>query len=331
METSTATAAGEARLIGLDWGESTLRAWLFDGEGAAIARASAPSGVFALPGRGAYRPAFETLCAPWLAACPGLPVIACGLVGGRDGWCESGWASAPASLEDLAARLHAHDGEAGRTFRVVPGVLARGEVDSTDTMRGEETRVFGAMQPWLREHPHDRGHDDALFLLPGTHSRWVEVRQRRIVALRSYLTGELHALLTGGSSLSRLAAAPAEGDAAQQADALRAFDEGIDLAARSPAALSHLLYTARSRGLAGQLEPHALAAFASGLLIAAELADALRWRSKRLPLTIVGTSGLAARYAHALARLGETARVAQGEPAAEGLFAIARAAGLVSG
>jgi 2-dehydro-3-deoxygalactonokinase len=303
-------------LIGLDWGSTSLRAWLLAADGRILARREAPAGVLTIAD-GRFRQAWEALCADWLDTAPVPPVIACGMIGSREGWREAARLRTPAGLEALADRLTAVDDLAGLPFRIVPGLVARGQVDSPDLMRGGETLVFGA----LRER-------DGLFVLPGMHCRWVEVRDRRIVAFRTYMTGELYALLYRHSTLARMCGDP-DDTPEHQAEALRAFDEGVDHAGAQPASLAHLLFTARTEGLLGGLAAHQLPAYLSGLLIGAEIRDASTWSPHDLAPTLVARSALAARYARARHRLGLRGTVAGADSAADGLHAIARIAGLL--
>lgn len=305
-----------ASLIGLDWGSSSLRAWLIGAGGAVLARGESAAGVSTIAD-GRFLEAFEALCGEWLLREPTLPVIACGMVGSRDGWREAGRVRTPAGLDALAQRLAAFDDLAGRPFRVVPGLVARGEIDSPDLMRGGETQVFGAL----------RGRD-GMFVLPGTHCRWVEVRDRRIVAFRTYMTGEIYSLMCERSTLARMCGDP-DDSPDHQAEALRAFDEGVDHAGAQPGSLTHLLFTARTEALLGGLAAHQVPAYLSGLLIGAEVRDASSWSSRDLVPTVVARTGLSARYARAMHRLGLRGRVADGDSATAGLAAIARAAALL--
>lgn len=305
-----------ASLLGLDWGSSSLRAWLIGADGRVLARRDSDAGVATIAG-GRFLDAFQALCGPWIEGAPSLPVVACGMVGSQDGWRDAGRVRTPAGLEALSRRLASFDDLAGRPFRVVPGLVARGEIDSPDLMRGGETQVFGAL----------RGRD-GLFVLPGTHCRWVEVRDRRIVAFRTYMTGEIYALLCRRSTLARNCGDP-DDSPQHQAEALRAFDEGVDHAGAQPASLTHLLFTARTEALLGGLAAHQVPAYLSGLLIGAEVRDASKWSPHDLAATVVARTDLSARYARAMHRLGLRGNVADGDSAAAGLVAIARAATLL--
>lgn len=319
-ETPTSAAAtvrrDSASLIGVDWGSSALRAWLI-GAGGIVARRESTAGVAAISD-GRFREALEALCGDWLGRAPALPVIACGMIGSGEGWRDAGRVRTPAGLQTLAQRLSSFDDLLGRPFRVVPGLVARGQIDSPDLMRGGETQVFGALQG-----------REGLFVLPGTHCRWVEVRDRQVVAFRTYMTGEVYSLLCRRSTLASLCGDP-DDSPQHQAEALRAFDEGVDHAGARPGSLTHLLFTARTEALLGGLAAHQLPAYLSGLLIGAEVRDASDWSPHDLVPTVVARSELASRYARAMHRLGLHGSVADGDSAAAGLVAIARAATLVA-
>ena len=315
-------------LIGLDWGTTSLRAYLFDAYGTELQRLQASQGILAVP-EGRFREAFEGLCAPWLAADPSLPVIASGMIGSRQGWREAPYAHAPAGFEEIASRLSRLDDAAGRVFRLVPGVQASTQMGATDVMRGEETQVFGALAARSLLLPADAAHRDGLFVLPGTHSKWVEVRDHRIVALRTYLTGETFAVLRNHSILGRLCADPAADDAEAQLQARAAYDIGVQQGHAQPGALLHLLFMVRTEGLFERFSASQLPAYLSGLLIGAEIADAWAWCGDELQPALVGSTELASRYARALHTLGLPASIVSEECTAEGLFAIAVHAGLV--
>ena len=78
---------------------------------------------------------------------------------------------------------------------IVPGLsVENGAIP--DVMRGEETQVFGALQIL--------GLSDARLVLPGTHSKWVAVKDHQITDFSTWMTGEFYALLRQHSILSGL-------------------------------------------------------------------------------------------------------------------------------
>jgi 2-dehydro-3-deoxygalactonokinase len=307
-------------LVALDWGTSSLRAWLLDRSGRILDRRESALGILSVAD-GRFRHTMDGFCGSWFDGHPSLPVIACGMIGSRQGWREAPYLQTPARPDALAAGLTGLDDLAGRIFRIVPGLSTRLPAGSPDVIRGEETQVFGAMSA---TGPGQPGRN--LFVLPGTHSKWVDVRHGAVQGFRTYMTGELYALLRQQSILARLCEEPSDADAPA---VMAAFDDGVDRAHADPAALAHLLFTVRSEGLFGERAPACLPAYLSGLLIGAELASGLGRTGQQQPPCLIGAPALCDRYLRAFRRVGVQATVATGEPACDGLFAIAVSARLI--
>lgn len=281
------------RLVAADWGTSRLRAFLIDGD-AVLGRASSEDGVARLR-PGAHAAAFGRLAGPWLAAEPGLPVVLAGMVGSREGWFPAGYAATPAGPGEIAALAFPVDLGLGGGAIVVPGV-SHEERGGIDVMRGEETQLLGS------------GVADGLCCLPGTHTKWAEMRGGRIRRFATFMTGEMHGLLREHSVIGRPATEPA--DAA-------GFGRGLDAAGREGAAASllHDLFRARAAAVTGWLAPAALGPYLSGLLTGAEVAGALALFGRPAAATVVAEPARAALYAEALGRHGVATAVVDPEPA----------------
>jgi 2-dehydro-3-deoxygalactonokinase len=308
-------------LIGLDWGTSSLRAWRLDATGAPLETRRAAKGILAVPA-GGFAAAFAESVGDWRAAYPDAPVLMCGMIGARQGWVEAPYAPAPAGLADLAAALAPVTVGERIAARIVPGVsLADGA--RREVMRGEETQIVGAAGPGRR-----------LVVLPGSHSKWALTQDARIVDFSTYMTGELFAALKDHTILGR-GLSDAEPDADADADAdTRAFAQGLEAAERG---LAGALFQTRARGLIGDLGPATGAAFLSGVVIGAEIAEALARLESRPdsragaslgPVLLVGAPALTARYAQAFRTRGIAFETAGEDSAAAGLARVARAAGL---
>lgn len=311
-------------LIGLDWGSSSLRAWRFSASGAALDQRASDAGASriaaeaAASGRAAdFETPLRALIGDWLQAEPQVPLLASGMVGSAHGWVEAPYVTTPVVLDLLAQHLSRARGTDGLVVAIVPGVSHRDESGVPDVMRGEETQIAGVLAA-------DPGLDEALIVLPGTHSKWVRCGGGAIATLQTWMTGELFELLRAHSVLGRLmkpAAADFTADAA-------AFERGVR-AARDGAALAARLFSVRTLGLFGQLAGESAAAYLSGLLIGHELGNALPG-SGALTIVLAGDAALCARYRQALACFDREARPAVPNAAAQGLWAIARQARLVA-
>lgn len=301
-------------LIGGDWGTSSLRLYLLSGEGAVLERREEALGISRVP-EGRFESALDELVAPWRGTHGALPVLLSGMIGSRQGWAEAPYAACPAEATALARALVLVPSRGGGAVRIVPGVENFDAAGRPDVMRGEETQIVGAMA--------ELGLRDGLFVLPGTHSKWVRVAERRILSFRTYMTGEVYAVLRQHSILGRLM----EGERGEGSG----FRAGVAAAAELGGAgdLLNRLFSVRALGLFDRLPPRESADYLSGLLIGAEIAAAAREAGG--PILLVGDAALSARYADAAVLLGLSSRAAPPDCAARGLFLIAADAGLLAG
>lgn len=322
-----------AQLIALDWGTTSLRAYKLGPNGCVLDQRSLASGIMQLPKAprviagqlctDGFELAFDEACGDWLDAQPGLPVIACGMVGSAQGWREAAYCDTPANVANLGTSLQSVRSLRGVDVLIVPGVIQRSRLPNV--MRGEETQVLGVLQ----NLPVGAG-DNLLIGLPGSHSKWVEVVEGCITHFDTFMTGELFAVLSEHSILGRT----------QQRDAAfdsEAFDRGVQVALSVDGEIGPLstLFSARSLGLTGELSATAQPDYLSGLLIGHELSALAtvhrhRRHSAKLPsIVLIGNAQLCARYQRALATCG-LSHVTLAEQATErGLWQLAVAAGLL--
>jgi 2-dehydro-3-deoxygalactonokinase len=309
-----AAASRKPALIALDWGTTSLRAYLLGPDGAVLDSRSAPQGIMQVPG-GDFAAVFEAVTGEWRRRWPNLRSIAAGMIGSAQGWVEAPYLPCPAGPEELAGGLVPVPGGA---LLVVPGVAQYG--GAPNVMRGEETQIAGA----LALDPALRG--GSLLVMPGTHSKWVSIEQGRIARFDTYMTGELFAVLRGHSILGRFARDLPR--AVEDAAADAAFLRGVR-AVREGGHVAPLLFSARALVLTDGLRPELSLDYLSGLLIGEELLCGLRDRPEGVVL--IGDPALCRRYREALALLGAS-KVREIENAAiAGLWRIAVQAGLVAG
>ncbi|WP_394647496.1 2-dehydro-3-deoxygalactonokinase [uncultured Sphingomonas sp.] len=266
--------------IVIDWGTTNRRAWRVGADGVPKITSRNARGVLSVPPDG--YPAEIGALRDELGA---LPIIAAGMVGSNRGWHEVPYVDAPADLRDLARGCVTL---ADEDVVLVPGVALRGEARA-DVMRGEEVQVLGAIAAGLAPA-------DALFCQPGTHNKWIATTAGRITDVATALTGELFALLRGHGILAgMLDGAVTDG---------AAFRDGV---ARGAGArdLTVALFEVRARVLLGRLAADDAAAFASGVLIGADVGarDDLTGRTVQL----LAGGALAELYAAAIDQCGGTA------------------------
>lgn len=306
-------------LIALDWGTSNLRASLLNAQGDVIDARSAPGGIMAVKD-GQFASALSALCDDWITqtACP---LIASGMIGSRQGWKEAPYFDCPASLVALATQLTTVDIAAAtstvpaRQLHIVGGLKCVASSGEFDVMRGEEVQIWGAgLGP------------NSCCVLPGTHSKWAWLGAHgEVNHFKTFMTGELYALLTQHSILSRLM----DFGSGTQAFDTAAFAAGVQLALRDPTQLPHTLFAVRTAGLMGRIAPTGLPDYLSGILIGTEIAGATLAQKPASGVTLIGDDALCHRYAKALELAGIASTRAAHGATTRGQWRVALAAGLV--
>ena len=264
--------------IAVDWGTSHLRAWAMSASGTVLAQAGSDRGMGQLD-RAGFEPALLALVGDWLTA--PTPIIACGMVGSRQGWVKAPYTATPCA--PLAAPLvRAPSQDMRLQVHVIPGIK---QLQPADVMRGEETQIAGFLA-------QNKGWDGVV-CLPGTHTKWVHVSAGEIVSFQTFMTGELFATLATQTVLRHSVAAEGWDDAA--------FDTALADASARPEKLAGRLFSLRAEGLLCDLSGAAARARLSGLLIGAELASAKAyWLGQQI--AVIGAGALARLYVTALAQ-----------------------------
>lgn len=307
-----------SHLVAIDWGTTSLRAVLMDASGTILDRLHSADGIMAMQGR-SYPEIFEALFGSWLANAPDAVILASGMVGSRHGWVEAPYVPCPADFPAVAGGIVWQELAAGRRIGFVPGLLAGGATTTPDVMRGEEVQVFGALRL--------TGRRDGVFVLPGTHSKWVAVAEERITGFHTMMTGELYGVLRKHTILGRLM--PAEGEPPFHE---AAFDEGCRLSiSDAGGAILNRLFSARTRGLFDQLAAAALPSYLSGLLIGEEVREARHLLGGALPphVHLICRQDLALAYRRCLALVEVVSTVIE-DAAFLGLHEIARRNALIA-
>ena len=264
-----------AEWIAVDWGTSNVRAWAMRGD-QAVAEAGSNKGMGALqPDQ--FEAALLELIDPWLGQSH-MPIVACGMVGARQGWIEAPYQPVPCSpVGDAAVRPPV--GDQRLEIAILPGLS---QSHPADVMRGEETQIAG----FLSEVPNF----DGILCLPGTHTKWVQISAGEVVSFRTFMTGELFGLISSQSVLKHAM------DSSWDAEA---FAEAVRDGMANPQALAGRFFALRAESLLGTPTEGSARARLSGLLIGAELAAARPyWLGQRVAL--LGDARLAGLYAAAL-------------------------------
>lgn len=277
------------------WGTSSLTLSLVSPKTGEIIETRTGRGVSKLS-RDAIEKELFDICGNWFSDVGVSEVYLGGMVGSTLGWWDVPYIECPTELSDLPAET------ISKTFRGVriaisPGLKCRNFLDEYDVIRGEEIELLA----WLQTRPV-QNEPRSLVCIPGTHTKWVEVVGDEVIRFQTSIAGELYDCLTANGVL---ATKVSHGEISS----LEAFLGGVDASVRHPNSLMQLLMSVRARSLLAGQTPEEAADRLSGLLIGADVANALAltgFQEGRDILPVIGTKNLAERYAVASRHIGVT-------------------------
>jgi 2-dehydro-3-deoxygalactonokinase len=303
-QTTTHPSSPQRPVIAIDWGTSSLRGARLDNTGLVLESREFPRGILTVP-PGQFEAVFHELFGDWMQAEGALCLIS-GMAGSRQGWQEAPYCPCPAGFAELGQHLLWL--QPGR-IALVPGLscFSADALQTPDVMRGEEVQIFGALQR--------AGRNSATLVLPGTHSKWVQVQGGRVTQFQTFMTGEVFALMSQHSILGKTL------------DLNGAFDEaiflqGVDQSQQAGSVLHHL-FAVRTLGLFERLSAAQLPSYLSGLLIGEELRTQSLSPSQDGPVILIGSDALTLRYTLGLQHLGISCQSHGAEATWAGLFALA--------
>lgn len=226
----------KADWIAVDWGTIHLRAFAMSASGTLVAEAASDRGMGQLA-KDDFEPALIALIDGWLSDGRRTPVIACGMVGSRQGWIEAAYRPVPCPPIAADAMTTAPARDPRISFLILPGLSQL--KPAADVMRGEETQIAGLLA-LLPEF-------DGVACLPGPHSKWARISAGEVVSFQTFMTGEMFSLLSERSVLRHSVAASGWDDAA--------FAAALDDALSRPDRIAARLFTLRAEALLADLAP----------------------------------------------------------------------------
>ncbi|MEJ0087214.1 MAG: 2-dehydro-3-deoxygalactonokinase [Pseudomonadota bacterium] len=284
--------------IAVNWGSSTFAAYLIEPASGIVDRHRTANGVTRLD-----RDALPAALAEAVVGWPKTEHIYCsGMIGSSAGWVEVPHLDCPATLLEVSRSLtQTRIGDVNCS--IVPGLAAILPNGDPDVLRGEEMEIFGlvALQGAATPTLHA--------VLPGTHTKWVRVSDGSVSEFFTSMGGELFDRLAEKSLLSSVL------DKEQSAISDEWFARGVERGAAEGTGLGRLLFGVRAQVLRARLPKAHAASYARGLLIGAEIEDAIRMQPQirsQASIPLVGNPALCELYRGALAQFGVGAHLVDG-------------------
>jgi 2-dehydro-3-deoxygalactonokinase len=214
----------------------------------------------------------------------GVPLVISGMASSSIGMMELPYKPLPFKI----------DGTDLEIMRIAPTndfdheiLLISGARTVKDIMRGEETQLIGCGKV---------DDEKRIFVIPGTHSKHILVKDKRAVKLQTFMTGEFFELLNRKSILKH--SVQTGSDFFNTANR-KSFVEGVKQAVKGN--LLHSSFLVRTRDLLNKISKENNYYFLSGLLIGTELSVLLK--KKGIPVTWVASGEKAKLYVAAFKTL----------------------------
>ena len=280
-------------IVIVDWGTSYLRAYLCEVTANSLTRLDTALGLGVLKVDGNFEGELFNRIRPWVEKFGIMPIMMSGQIGSSLGWHETKYLACPTQPEAIASSCYRFSTQE-HCMAIIPGLSCSHDNDYHDVMRGEELQVLG----WLEQDPiHKKG--THLVCLPGTHTKWILIKDGEIKLFKTAMTGELYDLLCSHSVLIQ---------PGKKEYNFEAFEQGATYTLNSKlGSLTHGLFSVRTKQLFKELPPEHAASYLSGMLIGSDVRAALNateWRLAELDnIAIVGSNHLSEQFSHVLTLL----------------------------
>ena len=259
--------------IAVDWGTSTFRAYLVQNNEVSDTIETKDGMKFVKSHL--FEQTLLTLIDRWLDNDKITEILASGMVGSKQGWEEAPYQKTPCNLKSLNYITPSLK-DNRISLKIFSGVS---QINQPDVMRGEETQIAG----FLNENPNFNGS----ICLPGTHSKWVEIKNNNIVKFKTFMTGELFEIISKNSVLIHSVKA----EKIDKMELLKSVDEIL----QKPELFSNALFQLRADDLINSKGHTIYKSRLSGYLLAIELLGSMEfWKNN--DIILIGNQDLIEMY-----------------------------------
>ena len=259
--------------IAVDWGTSTFRAYLVQKNEVSDTIETKDGMKFVKSHL--FEQTLLTLIDRWLDNDKITEILASGMVGSKQGWEEAPYQKTPCNLKNLNYITPSLK-DNRISLKIFSGLS---QINQPDVMRGEETQIAG----FLNENQNFNGS----ICLPGTHSKWVEIKNNNIIKFKTFMTGELFEIISKNSVLIHSVKA-------EKIDKMELL-KSVDKILQKPELFSNALFQVRADDLINSKGPSIYKSRLSGYLLAIELLGSVEfWKNS--DIVLIGNPDLTAMY-----------------------------------
>ena len=273
----------KAKWIAADWGTTHMRAWAIGEEDSVLAFRESNEGMKDLQ-QNEFEPVLLRLIESWLDDTKVTTVMACGMVGAKQGWVETPYLKTPCVPLDNNQLTTANTHDKRIKVHLVPGVMQH---HPADIMRGEETQIAGFINKNLDFN--------GVVCLPGTHAKWANIKEGQITSFKTFMTGERFGVISSHTLIRHSTSIKGWNQDSFEAGVLEGF--------KYPGSIASKLYSLRDESIDNDLNIDQARSTLSGLLLGVELNGAQNfWKDNNV--TLIGSELLSNNYHEGLKILG---------------------------
>ena len=248
-----------SRWIAVDWGTSFFRAYLIEDE--LVSDKIETSDGMKFIQQNNFEKKFISLIEKWLIRDHVVEVFASGMLGARQGWMEAPYEKTPCNLNKIN-NVSPIVKDNRFSLKIFSGVS---QINPPDVMRGEETQVAG----FFNKNLNFKGS----VCLPGTHSKWVKVKNGLIEHFKTYMSGELFEVIKKNTVLTHSLMS-------EKIDKKELLNSANKIF-KNPENLTRALFQIRADDLINSRKPEIYNSRLSGYLLGIELLGAREYWEKR--------------------------------------------------
>ncbi len=249
--------------IAVDWGTSSFRAYLIQKN--EVSDTIETNDGMKFVKNHLFEKTLVNLIECWLSKDYTTEILASGMVGSKHGWAEAPYEQIPNNLKSLNYIMPSLK-DSRISLKIFSGLY---QINQPDVMRGEETQIAG----FLNQNPNFNGS----ICLPGTHSKWVEIRNNNIIKFKTFMTGELFEIISKNSLLIHSVKA-------EKIDNIEML-KSVNKIFQKPELFSNALFQLRADDLINSKAPSIYKSKLSGYLLAIELLGSVEfWKNNDIVL-----------------------------------------------
>ena len=182
-------------------------------------------------------------------------ILMAGMVGSKKGLYEVPYKRIPTSLRKKKKKIITKSIQ-GVQINIIPGLVFKNN-NYYDVIRGEETLVIGAVEMLNIKQ-------NCFLCCPGTHSKWVVIKNDIINSFSTYMTGDLYSAISSNTILSQSLKEDSK------KFSLIFFKKGLKFIKKNKS-LTSIIFKIRTMDLFSQNKSYERKSFLSGLIIGLEM------------------------------------------------------------